>query len=384
MNVTVVCDVFGAENNGTVIAATNLIRSLESKGHKVNIVCCEKDKKEGMGNYYLVKELNLGPLNNILYKNGVRLSATDKKVVTEAIKDADVVHLMVPFALSMCALKIAKKMGKPVTAGFHAQAENITAHFGVKNVKPINNGIYKFMYRHVYSKVDKIHYPTQFIRDTFESVVGVTRGVVISNGVNKIYRRERIAKPDNLKDKFVILSTGRLCSEKNQSVLLRAIALSAHKDEIHTVLAGAGPDRKKVERLIKKLKIDVEIGFFSKENLNAIINYSDLYCHPAEIEIESIACIEAISCGLVPVVANSPRCATKYFALDEKSLFENKNPASLAKKIDYWIEHPKEREEYSERYLKNAGKFDQDMCMDQMEKMLLSVVNQSKKIIIND
>lgn len=373
MIVTIVCDVFGAENNGTVIAALNLIRSLRSKGHTVNVVCCEKDKKEGE-NYYLVKELNLGPLNNILYRNGVRLSRADKKVVTAAIKDADVVHLLVPFALSICALKVAKKLGKPVTASFHAQAENITAHFGVKNVKPINDGVYKFMYKHVYKKVDKIHYPTQFIRDTFESVVGVTNGVVISNGVNRIYHRERLEKPDNLKDKFVILSTGRLCSEKNQSVLLNAVNLSKHKKDIHVILAGAGPDRKKVDRLIKKLGVDVEIGFFPREELNRIINYSDLYCHPAEIEIESIACIEAISCGLVPVVANSPRCATKYFAIDEKSLFENKNPASMAEKIDYWIEHPEEKEEYSKKYLELGNKFDQNACMDEMEKMLKSVV----------
>jgi len=375
MNVTVVSDVFGAENNGTVIAATNLIRSLRSKGHKVNIVCCEKDKKEG-DNYYLVKELNLGPLNRILYRNGVRLSATDKKVVTEAIKDADVVHLMVPFPLSICALKVAKKMGKPVTAGFHAQAENITAHFGAKDMRGVNKRIYKFMYKHVYKKVDKIHYPTQFIRDTFESVVGVTNGVVISNGVNKIYRRERGEKPEALKDKFIILSTGRLCSEKNQSVLLNAVALSRYKDSIHLILAGSGPDRKKLDRLIKKLKIDVEIGFFKREDLNRIINYSDLYCHPAEIEIESIACIEAISCGLVPVIANSPRCATKYFAIDEKSLFENKNSYSMAEKIDYWIEHPEEKEEYSKKYLETAGKFDQEACMDDMEKMLLSVIKK--------
>lgn len=376
MIVTIVCDVFGAENNGTVIAALNLIRSLRRKGHTVNIVCCEKDKKEG-DNYYLVKELNLGPLNNIVYKNGVRLSRADKKVVTAAIKNADVVHLLVPFALSICALKVAKRMGKPVTAGFHAQAENITAHFGaVKNIKSVNDGVYKFMYKHVYKKVDKIHYPTQFIRDTFESVVGVTNGVVISNGVNKIYRRERCEKPENLKNKFVILSTGRLCGEKNQSVLLNAVNLSKHRDDIHVILAGAGPDRKKIDRLIKKLKIDVEIGFYPREELNRIINYSDLYCHPAEIEIESIACIEAISCGLVPVIANSPRCATKYFAIDEKSLFENKNPASMAEKIDYWIEHPEEKEAYSKKYLELGNKFDQDACMDEMEKMLLSVIKK--------
>jgi hypothetical protein len=66
--------------------------------------------------------------------------------------------------------------------------------------------------------------------------------------------------------------------------------------------------------------------------------------HPAEIEIEAIACLEAITCGLVHVIANSPRCATKAFAMGNNNLFENKNSDDLASKIDYWIENPKEKD----------------------------------------
>ena len=66
---------------------------------------------------------------------------------------------------------------------------------------------------------------------------------------------------------------------------------------------------------------------------------SDLYVHAADAEIEAIACIEAFSSGLVPVIANSPKSATPQFALDERSLFEAGNPKDLADKIDYWIEH---------------------------------------------
>ena len=33
MKIAIVCDVLGEENNGTTIAAMNLIRSLKAKGH---------------------------------------------------------------------------------------------------------------------------------------------------------------------------------------------------------------------------------------------------------------------------------------------------------------------------------------------------------------
>lgn len=45
MTITVVCDVLGEENNGTTIAAMNLIRFLKSQGHNVRILCGDADKK---------------------------------------------------------------------------------------------------------------------------------------------------------------------------------------------------------------------------------------------------------------------------------------------------------------------------------------------------
>ena len=40
----IVCDVLGEKNNGTTLAATNLIDYLKSRGHEVRVVCCDKDK----------------------------------------------------------------------------------------------------------------------------------------------------------------------------------------------------------------------------------------------------------------------------------------------------------------------------------------------------
>ena len=38
MRITIVCDVLGEENNGTTLAAMNLIRSLKAKGHTLTIL----------------------------------------------------------------------------------------------------------------------------------------------------------------------------------------------------------------------------------------------------------------------------------------------------------------------------------------------------------
>lgn len=92
------------------------------------------------------------------------------------------------------------------------------------------------------------------------------------------------------------------------------------------------------------------------------------------MEIESIACLEAIACGLVPVIADSPKSAAKAFALDEKSLFKNKDPEDMAAKIDYWVEHPAERANYSRKYLESGTQFEQQSCMRQMERMLFDAV----------
>ena len=42
MRVTVICDVLGEANNGTTLAALNLIRYLREKGHTVTVVATGK------------------------------------------------------------------------------------------------------------------------------------------------------------------------------------------------------------------------------------------------------------------------------------------------------------------------------------------------------
>ncbi|PWM38176.1 MAG: glycosyltransferase [Clostridiales bacterium] len=378
MRIAIICDVLGEENNGTTIAAMNLIRSLKEKGHEVRIVCPDP-ARAGERDCFLVPTYNLGPLNNYVAKNGVSLAKPVHSVLEEAIEGVDVVHILVPFNLGRAAVKLARERGIPVTASFHCQAENLTSHLFLMNARRANNLTYDVFYRNVYQYCACIHYPTQFICDVFEKRVGPTPHYIISNGVSAAFTPGKATRPAEWGERFVILFTGRYSKEKSHRVLIDAVAQSRYKDRIQLVFAGDGPLREAIrERAERSGILPPVMKFYGREELINVIRSADLYVHPAEIEIEAIACLEAIACGKVPVISNSPRSATRYFALGENNLFHCNDPADLKKKIEYWMEHPAERETCSREYAGFAKRFDYTRCMDQMEEMLLDAVNKKR------
>lgn len=377
MNITVACDVLGEANNGTTIATLNLIRYLMGRGHKVTVI---SNNFEGSGipeeNRCLLKTVDLGSVaRKIFENNGVSLAKADATIIRAAIENADVVHAQFPFGVGCNTARIAREIHKPVTASFHCQAENISAHVGLTNNLFVSKQIYKWMWKHFYSNATIIHYPTQFIRDTFETAAGVkTNGMVISNGVNKVYYDKKQSREN---DKFWIVMSGRLGSEKAQHILIQAVAKSKYKDKIKIFFAGEGPLLNRYRSMAKKLGVDADFNFYTQKDLVALLNKANLYVHTAFIEIEAISCMEAICCGLVPVIANSPRSATKNFALDERNLFKQNDPADLCRQIEYWYEHPAEKEQCSKNYQSLRHSFDQDECMKQMEKMMVQAIQEN-------
>ena len=380
MTITVVCDVLGEENNGTTIAAMNLIRFLKSQGHTVRILCGDQNKK-GQENVYVVPNFNLGKLLNAYVKKvGVTLAKPVDNIIRKALKGSDAVHIMVPLPLGLATVKVAKEMNLPITAGFHMQAENLTCYLKLNKIKPINRLVYKFIWKHLYKYVDGIHYPTSFIKSIFEkNIKKQTPAYVISNGVHDYVVKRQIDKPDNLKDKIVILTTGRYAREKSQDILIKAIKLSKHKDKIQLILGGQGVKEKQYKKIAKNLPIKPIFQFFSRTDIIDVLNQCDIYAHPAEVELEGISCIEAIACGKLTIVSDSKLSATKEFAIDDKCIFKNRNPKSLAKVLDYWIDNEEERKIYEQKYLESSNVFNQNECMKRMEQMILEVINGKDK-----
>ena len=191
---------------------------------------------------------------------------------------------------------------------------------------------------------------------------------VISNGVNDVFFAPQGEPHAN--EKFTVFCTGRFSKEKSQQTLIEAVAACDFKDDVKICFAGCGPREKKLRRLAKRKKVDADFRFYSRDELPAALQAADLYVHTALVEIEAISCLEAIACGLVPVICDSPRSATKAFAADEHCLFRAGDRRDLAEKIAYFY-HDRDRiAAYRETYRAMKEQFRQEECMLQMEQML--------------
>lgn len=107
---------------------------------------------------------------------------------------------------------------------------------------------------------------------------------------------------------------------------------------------------------------------------------ADLYVHTSDAEIEAMSCMEAFACGLVPVIADSPRSATPQFALDERSLFPAGDSDALAQRIDWWIEHPEERKDMELRYAEHAKQYALEKSIEQTEEMFRMAIEEQKAV----
>ncbi len=381
MKICIVCDVLGKQNNGTSVAAYNLIDFMLKRGHEVHIVCPDEDKKGERG-FYVVPTLNFHIFNNyVVKKNGVKISKRDDVVLMRAIRGCDIVHIMMPFGLGKRAAYICHKYHIPCTAGFHVQAENVTSHVFCKNWKLANWLVYQYFYEKTYSYLDAVHYPTQFIRDVFEkSIQKKTNGYVISNGISKDFYYKKVSKPGYFKDKILILFSGRYAKEKSHDVLIKAIKYSKYKDKIQLIFAGKGPQEHYLRKLAEKEKLvnTPVFEFFSHDQIVDCIRMCDLYVHPSTMEIEGISCLEAIAGGLVPIVSDSKKSATKSFALFKNNVFKSGDYKDLAKKIDYWLSHPNEKKKAKEAYKGFVKKLDRTFCMKEMERMFKETIKNYK------
>ena len=75
------------------------------------------------------------------------------------------------------------------------------------------------------------------------------------------------------------------------------------------------------------------------------------------------------------MICNSKRSATRFFSLCENNLFEQNDFADLAAKIDYWYEHPEEKEKCSKAYAPLRTSLSQERCMMLMEDMMKETVS---------
>lgn len=379
MIITVTIEQYAVSNNGTTVTAKRFVKKLREKGHTVRVITASPCDEEDV---YVVPSFNFPIVSKIIRSQGMELAKKDEecyRIIGQAVFGADILHCFLPFGTSHIAVHFAKMYGIPYMGAFHVQPENITYTLHLNRMRAINNFLYRY-YKKFFDMLPHVHCPSDMIKNMLLSFGYQSELHVISNGIDDFFRPVPAVRPAGLEDKYIVVMSGRYSREKRQDLLIKAVAKSKYKDKIHLVLCGRGPWTNKLHRLAKKhLAGNVMFGFKSQADLRELYNYADLYVHASDIEIEAISCMEAFACGLVPVISNNPLVATKAFARTEKSLFEAGDHLSLRDRIDYFIEHPEEKEELSHIYAEYAKQFVLEDCVQRLEDVFDRCIQEHKE-----
>ncbi|WP_251548387.1 glycosyltransferase [Pumilibacter intestinalis] len=377
MIITFVMDQFGETSNGTACTALRFAQILKEKGHEVRVLTASKVDGDGI---FTLPEWKLPVFQYIIDRNGIKFAEPDEKIITEAIAGSDIVHMLMPFKLQRVTKEIADKLGVANMAAFHVQPENITYNIKLNKLKPLNVFLYK-KFKKFFDGFSHIHCPSEMLREILNKYKYRSAKHVISNGViSDFHGNPQAVRPTEWEGKYVIVMSGRLAREKRQDVLIKAVAKSKYADKIQLVLCGQGHIRRKLEKLGEKLLANpLQIKFCSKEELINIFSSADLYVHASEVELEAISCMEAFFCGLVPVIADAKMSATKQFALSDRNIFRAGDSSDLAAKIDWFIEHPEEKEKMSAEYLEYSKQFRIEACVDKMLEVFQTVIDENER-----
>ncbi|GAB3944849.1 hypothetical protein GCM10027614_35640 [Micromonospora vulcania] len=223
-----------------------------------------------------------------------------------------------------------------------------------------------------YRRFADIHCPSTFIAAQLRHHGYRARLHVISNGVDSSFRPGP-ARVRGAEEPFRILMVGRFSPEKRQDVLIRAVRRARHAARIEVHFAGHGPREKRLRRMASRLVNPTRFGYYSQAELLDLIRGCDLYVHASDVEIEGVSCLEAIACGLVPVISDSRRSATSQFALEAGNLFRAGSPSSLAERIDGWIDDPAALAAASARYARHAELYAVDRSVKAIERVYARV-----------
>ncbi len=162
--------------------------------------------------------------------------------------------------------------------------------------------ILKWIYHHV----DNFIYISEYVKK--EKLVSFPMleslpGRVIYNGSNLLAQSVRCSAPSS---PYKILDVAGLTPIKNISTLIRAVGIMVHdmdKRNVELIVAGEGPERGNLERLIFDLHLARNVHLIGyRDDIGDLLCQCAVFAHPSVAEGFGIAVTEAMMTGL-PVVA---------------------------------------------------------------------------------
>lgn len=213
----------------------------------------------------------------------------------------DIIHLVTPFTIGLCGLRLALKSGVTPVASFHTDFPRYLDYYGFGILQKLSWQFLRWFHNQCAANFCPSEETLKMLRVNGVRNVGIWGKGVDADLFNpqKYSNKARtMYVPDN---KFAFLYVGRLAQEKNIEVLFEAYnMINKSNPEAHLIITGDGPMYKK---LIRGAPPGVTFtGYKSGEALAEIYASCDAFVFPSLTETYGLVILEAMASGL-PVAA---------------------------------------------------------------------------------
>jgi len=204
-------------------------------------------------------------------------------------------------------------------------------------------------------------------------------GVGIDTSRFASHRDDRQEKRRELgfgEEDFLILTVAEMNKNKNQVMVLKAMALLKEKEEFSNIkylICGMGDYETELRRQAKELEIEDHVFFMGyRKDIPQIHRCCDLFAFMSYREGLPVALMEAMSSGM-PTVCSAARGNTDLIENGKEGLIVENQPQTVADAILELYHDPEVRRRFSEAAAEKVRQFDQKNVHRMMKDIYLSV-----------
>ncbi|NJD25834.1 MAG: glycosyltransferase family 1 protein [Betaproteobacteria bacterium] len=293
-----VTETYPPEVNGVAMTVGRLVSGLRERGHRVSVVRPRQGEQDtGDGQDVPVPGLPLPGYAGLRFglPAGRRLARMWRQ------RRPDLVHVVTEGPLGWSAVSVARRLGIPVTSGFHTNFDRYSVHYGLGWMRPAVAAYLRALHRRTHATL----VPTDALAADLAGE-GIPRVRVVGRGVDAA-RYDPARRSAELRATWSVepggiacLHVGRLAPEKNLVLALKAFAaLRVRMPRARMVWVGDGPSRAGLAAAHGDHHF---AGLRHGEDLAAHYASADLFLFPSLTETYGNVVAEAMASGL-PVVA---------------------------------------------------------------------------------
>jgi len=283
----------------------------------------------------------------------------------------DVVHIQSHIVIGRGLAREARKRGIPIIATNHVMAENI---LDFTTLPPLLDKVFvKLAWDDAKRTLDMaraVTTPTRKAADFLEATIDLDGRVIpVSCGIRASDYTADLAPRDANRLVFV----GRLTTEKQIDVVLRAMKALDPALDVSFDIVGNGDQRRALEQLTAQLGLSDRVRFHghtSDEELRALLTNAGVFVIASIAELQSIATMEAMASGLPVVGADAVALPHLIHDGENGRLFRPGDVDDLAAKLTAVLtQTPEERLRMQQASLEGVKVHDLDRTLDTFEAL---------------